>query len=94
MAVARVVAFDGVSAERMAAMRGEMEGSERPEGVPATEFLMLHDPGSGQALAVMFFDSDADYDAGDAALNAIPADETPGNRTSVTKYEVVARMTA
>jgi hypothetical protein len=90
--LARVVAFEGVTQERMDEMKGEMEGSERPEGVPATEFLMLHDPEGERSLAIVFFDNDEDYERGAAALNAMPAPETPGRRASVVKYEVVARM--
>ena len=30
----------------------------------------------------------------DEALNAVPAGDTPGRRTSVTNYQVAARMTA
>ena len=37
MPLARVVAFDGVDSARMAQMQSEMEGSERPENVPAKE---------------------------------------------------------
>jgi hypothetical protein len=92
MALARVVAFEGVSKDRMDAMRSEMAG-ERPEGVPATEIIVLHDPEAEKSLAILFFENDDDYRTGDAALNAMPAADTPGRRTSVTRYEVAARMT-
>ena len=42
---------------------------------------------------VVFFDNDEDYQRGDAALSAMPAGDTPGQRTSVTKYQVAMRMT-
>jgi hypothetical protein len=93
MAFARVVAFDGVSADRMRAMKQEIEGNEKPEGLPATELMILHDPGTESALAILFFDSEDDYAKGDEIMNAMPADDTPGHRTSVTKYEVGVRMT-
>jgi hypothetical protein len=92
MALARVVSFEGVSKERMDAMRSEMEGSERPEGVPATEIIVLHDPETEKSLAIVFFESEDDYRTGDEALNAMPAADTPGRRTSVAKFDVVARM--
>ena len=92
MALARVVSFDGVSKERMDEMRREMEGNERPEGVPATEIIVLHDAESEKSLAIVFFENEDDYRTGDEALNAMPATDTPGRRTSVTKYDVVARM--
>lgn len=93
MALARVVTFDGVTKERMEEMKREMDGGERPEGVPATEFVMLHDPAADKSLAILFFESEDDYATGDATLNAMPASDTPGQRTSVTKYDVVTRMT-
>jgi hypothetical protein len=93
MALARVVSFEGVDGERIAALKQEIESGERPSDIPATEMLMLHDPSANTALAVLFFDSESDYATGDAALDAMPAEDTPGRRTSVTKYDVVARMT-
>jgi hypothetical protein len=39
MPLARVVSFDGVSSDRMAEMQREMQGSERPENVPAKEIV-------------------------------------------------------
>ena len=93
MALARVVAFDGVTTERMEDMRGEMRESEPPEGLPATEVVVLHDAEAEKSLVVLFFESEDDYNRGDEVLRAMPAGDTPGQRTSVTKYEVVARMT-
>ncbi len=93
MSLARVVTFDGVDSNRMAEMQKEMEGSERPDGVPAKEFIVLHDPENDKSLVILFFESEADYRQGDEALNAMPATDTPGQRTSVTKYQVAFRMT-
>ena len=93
MALARVVSFDGVSSDRIAEMQREMEGNERPDNVPAKEILVLHDPEAEKSLVVLFFDNEDDYRAGDAALSAMPASDTPGQRTSVTKYNVAFRMT-
>jgi hypothetical protein len=92
MALARVVSFEGVSKDRMEEMKSEMRGAERPEGVPATEILVLHDPDEEKSLVVLFFDNEDDYRRGDEALNAMPAGDTPGQRTSVAKYDVAARM--
>jgi hypothetical protein len=94
MALARVVSFEGVSKERMEEMKREMaEGEGRPEGVPVTEFIMLHDRESEKSVAILFFETEDDYRSGDEMLNAMPAEDTPGRRTSVTKYDVVHRMT-
>jgi hypothetical protein len=92
MALARVVTFDGVSSDRMAEMQREMEGGERPADLPASEMIVLHDPDAERSLVVLFFDNEDDYRRGDEALNAMPAGDTPGQRTSVTKYQVAARM--
>jgi hypothetical protein len=93
MTLARVVSFDGVSSERMAEMQREMEGSDRPGDVPATEIIVLHDPDAEKSVVVVFFENEDDYARGDAALSAMPADETPGRRTAVAKYQVAFRMT-
>jgi hypothetical protein len=93
MPLARVVSFDGVSSDRMAEMQREMQqGGERPENVPATEIIVLHDPEVEKSLVILFFETDDDYQRGDEALNAMPASDTPGQRTSVAKYQVAARM--
>ena len=94
MALARVVTFDGVDKDRMEKMKAEMEGSQRPEGVPATEVVVLHDAEADKSVAIVFFDNEDDYRRGDETLNAMPAGDTPGQRTSVQKYDVAARVTA
>ena len=55
---------------------------------------MLHDEASNTSQVILFFENEADYARGDAALNAMTPDDTPGKRTSVTKYTVAGRMTA
>jgi hypothetical protein len=94
MAVARVVTFEGVSKDRMDEMQREMGEGEQPEGVPAKEIVVLHDPDAEQSLVILFFETEDDYKRGDEALNAMPAGDTPGKRTSVAKYNVATRMTA
>jgi hypothetical protein len=93
MPIARVVSFDGVDSDRMAEMQREMQGSEQPENVPAKEIVVLHDPDGEKSLVILFFDTEADYERGNEALNAMPAGDTPGKRTSVAKYQVAFRMT-
>jgi hypothetical protein len=92
MPFARVVAFDGVNSDRMAEMQREMEGSERPADIPASEIVVLHDPDGEKSLVIVFFETEEDYRRGDETLSAMPADETPGKRTSVAKYDVAFRM--
>jgi hypothetical protein len=91
MAFARVVTFEGVGSDRIDDMKRRMNEGERPPDVPASEFIMLHDAGAGKAIALVFFETEDDYNRGDQALNAMPASDTPGQRTSVAKYEVAAR---
>ena len=93
MALARVVAFDGVNAGRMAEMQREMEDGERPDDVPAKEIIVLHDAEAEQALVILFFESEDDYRRADEALNAMPAGDTPGRRASVARYDVATRIT-
>ena len=93
MALARVVTFDGITSERMAEMAGNIEGNEQPEGLNATEMMILHDPDAQTATAIVFFDSEEDYQRGHEILDAMPSSDTPGNRTSVTKTNVAMRMT-
>jgi len=93
MAVARVVTFEGVGKDRIEQMQREMGEGERPQDVPATEIVVLHDPEAEKSLVILFFDTDDDYRRGDEVLNAMPAGDTPGRRTSVSRYEVAVRMT-
>jgi hypothetical protein len=88
MAVARVVTFEGVSKERMEEMqRGMDDGGGPPEGFPPAEFVALHDPEAEKSLAIFFFETEDDFRRADEMLNAMPAGETPGKRTSVTRYD-------
>jgi hypothetical protein len=93
MALARVVTFEGVDRERIEQLRQQIEGGgERPEGLNATEIIVLHDPSANTSLTVVFFDNEEDYAQGNAILDAMPRDDTPGERTSVSKYDVAIRM--
>ncbi|MDP9304519.1 MAG: hypothetical protein M3O92_08410 [Actinomycetota bacterium] len=92
MALARVVTFEGVSKDRMEEMDREMRDGQPPEGFPAAELVVLHDPEAETSLAIVIFETEDDYKRGDEILNAMPAGDTPGQRTSVTKYNVATRM--
>lgn len=94
MALARVVTFDGVSKERMEEMEKEMSGGEPPEGFPSSEMVVLHDPDAAKSLVMIIFENEDDYRKGDEILEAMPAGDTPGQRTSVTKYNVAMRMSS
>lgn len=94
MPLARVVSFEGVGADRMAELKQRVEAGEPPEGMPPSELLVLHDPEGERSLAIVVFDNEDDYRKGDEILNAMPAPDTPGQRTSVTKYDVAIRMSS
>jgi hypothetical protein len=93
MAIARVVGFTGVTKDRVEEMKGEMESGQPPEGLNATELMVLHDPETDESLAIVFFDNEEDYQRGHEILDAMPTGDTPGQRTSVTRYDVAIRMT-
>jgi hypothetical protein len=93
MALARVVTFEDVGSDRIAELRRQVTEGEPPEDLPASELVVLHDPDGERSIAIVFFDNEDDYERGNAALDAMPAGDTPGRRTSVTKYDVAIRMT-
>lgn len=94
MALARVVTFEGVDRERIDQLKTEVDEGGQPEGMNATEMLVLHDADAEKSIAIVFFANEEDYASGDAVLSAMPTGDTPGQRTSVSKYDVAIRMTA
>jgi hypothetical protein len=93
MALARVVTFEGVGSDRIDEMKREIGEGEPPGDMPATEIVVLHDPQAEKSVVVVFFDNEDDYRRGDEILDAMPAGDTPGRRTSVTRYDVAVRRT-
>jgi hypothetical protein len=92
MALARVVEFEGVDSGRMEQLKQEIETGDRPEGLPATELILLHDADAQKSVAIVFFETEDDYRQGDATLSAMPTGDTPGRRSSVAKYDVALRL--
>jgi hypothetical protein len=93
MALARVVSFEGVGQDRIAGLKSQVESGEPPEGMPASELLVLHDPDGERSLAIVIVDNEDDYRKADEILDAMPTPDTPGRRTSVSKYDVAIRTT-
>jgi len=91
VAYARAVTFEGVDRNRIDQLRQQLESDERPEDIPATEIILLYDADAEKSLVVVFFETEDDYRRGDATLSAMDPGDTPGRRTSVTKYEVAVR---
>ena len=92
MALARVVTFGGVDSARMADLDREMREGERPEGLPASEVVVLHDPEAEESVVILFFENEDDYRQADETLNAMDTSDTPGRRTSVRRYDVATRV--
>jgi hypothetical protein len=91
MMYARVARWEGPRGCAAALRRGDQlaRGIWAPPGVPAKGFLMLIDPGSGRSVAVALFETEADLQTGDQALDAMnPSGDDVGARTSVETYEV------
>ena len=93
MALARVVGFNGVTNERIEELRQQIGEQGRPDEIPASEMMILHDADAQRSLAILIFENEDDYRRGDEALRAMPADDTPGSRTSIDKYTVAIRVT-
>jgi hypothetical protein len=96
--LARVARFEGADAEAMrqtaAEIRSQAE-SGPPEGVPGKGFLLLTDADGGRALAIGLFETEEDYNQGDATLNEMsPPSEGMGQRVAVEKYEVSVQAEA
>jgi hypothetical protein len=93
MAYARVVTFEGVSQDAANEIRQEISQGERPEGIPATEILVLADSAGGKLQVITFYDTEDDYRQGDQTLQGMSPPQGM-NRASVEKYEVTVRRTA
>ena len=94
MALVRAVSFEDVDQGRLDQLAQDVEaGAGQPEGVAATEIIVLHDREAAKALVLVFFEDEEDYSRADAVLGAMPSLETPGSRASVTKYVLAGRGT-
>lgn len=91
--LARVVTFDGVSSDRMNQLRQEMQDGQPPEGLEPEEMIVLHDPEAEKSVVIVFFADEDAYRRGDEVLSNMNTSDTPGQRTSVGRYDVALRMT-
>jgi hypothetical protein len=95
---ARVARWEGADAktleESAAQIRAQAESEGGPPpGVPAKEFLLLHDTAAGKAIAITMFESEDDYRQGDETLNSMsPPGEGMGERISVEKLELAVHV--
>jgi hypothetical protein len=98
--LARVARWEGADAETLEKTAAEIrtqteaEGGP-PPGLPAKEFLLLHDTAAGKAIAITLFETEDDYRQGDETLNSMsPPGGGMGERTSVEKFELVVHLEA
>lgn len=97
---ARVVQWDGADGKALedsaAEIRSRAEATGGPPpGVPAKEFLLLHDTAAGRAIAITLFETEEDYRQGDETLNSMsPPGEGMGRRVSVEKFELAVHVEA
>jgi hypothetical protein len=96
--LARVARWEGADAatlEKSGAEIRDQTDEGPPPGLPAKQFLLLHDTAAGKALAITLFETEDDYREGDATLNSMdPPGGGMGERVSVEKFELVAHLEA
>jgi hypothetical protein len=95
VAFARVVEFEGGTAEGIRAAAEQVKSDVQssggpPEGVRSNGFTFLVDPEGGHVLFLGLFESREDLDASVPVLEAMDAPDGMGQRASVTVYEVGA----
>jgi hypothetical protein len=90
MAYARVATFENVPQEALEEITTQIRDGERPEGLPATEVIVLADREGGKMQAITFFDSEEDYRRGDETLRGMSPPGAMGS-ASVAKYEVAVK---
>jgi hypothetical protein len=91
----RVVRFTDVSPESMERLLARIkESGGPPPGVPATGLTILSDPEQGTAVALQYFATAEDMDAGGRIMSEMDASDTPGTRASVDEAEIKLEMSA
>jgi hypothetical protein len=93
---ARVARWEGADAATLERTGAEIRGQSEegpPPGLPAKQFLLLHDTAAGKAVAVTMFETEDDYRQGDETLNSMdPPGGGMGERVSVEKFELVVDL--
>ncbi len=92
---ARVVRFNGVDDETIAKVRANIEESDGPPpGVKATGMKMLWDSDQGTSVFIAFFANEEDMREADKIFEDMDRGDTPGERLSVDRCEVVIEREA
>jgi hypothetical protein len=90
---ARITTFEHATAIDETAR--QIQESERPEGIPATDFYFMADREAGKVVVITLFETEEDMQKGHATLSSMdPPGGGFGERTGVDLLEVVAHMTA
>jgi hypothetical protein len=84
----RVVRFTDATAERVEQLVTRIGESGPPPDVPIAGIQLLFDENQGTALALQFYDTAEDLEAGERVFAAMDAAETPGTRVSVDRCEL------
>jgi hypothetical protein len=95
VALARVVTFQGGTAEGLRSAVDQVQSDMQtrggpPEGVKSSGMTFLVDPDGGRAMFVGLFENEDDLRSSEAALEAMDPPEGMGQRASVDVYEVGA----
>jgi hypothetical protein len=93
VALARVVTFEGGTADGIRAAAEEVKANATasggpPEGVKSTGFTFLVDAEGGRVMFVGLFADEADLRASEPALEAMSPPEGMGERTTVEVWQV------
>lgn len=87
---ARLVRFSGVDEDVIAKVRSDIEASDGPPpGVNAKSMKMLFDSEQGTSVFIVFFDTEDDMREADKVFEDMDRGDTPGERVSVDRCEVV-----
>jgi len=92
---ARAVRFTDVTQETIDRVRERVEESDGPPpGVKATAMKMLFDAEQGTSLFIAFFENEQDMREADRVFEQMDRGDTPGNRASIDRCEVVIEREA
>src|SRR4051812_8647635 len=91
----RVVRFTDVDPQRVRDMIASIDESEGPpEGVKTSGMQILLDEDQRTSIVLQFFDNAEDMASSEQAFDSMDASDTPGNRASVDRTELLRELKA
>ena len=91
----RIVRFTDVDSEWADEIKKRIEENDGPpEGVISTGVKFFHDADQRTAVVVQEFDSQENMETSEKVLEALDTSDTPGNRVSVDRCELVIEASA